>query len=111
MKVKCSLNENKDYQAYTYSDRLRWQSKHVASQGQDHTVLGDYEFPQCQSLSPTKAKWLAGAINQDVDKSSIKPPLWQEEIYYNNPTNQIKDIKLVITRESSHASSVKSEDF
>lgn len=41
MEVKCLLNENKDYQAYTYSDKLRWQSMHVASQGQDHTVLAD----------------------------------------------------------------------
>lgn len=56
MKVKRSLNENKDSQAYTYSDGLRWQSMHVASQGQGHTVLGDYEFLQCQSLSPNQGQ-------------------------------------------------------
>lgn len=90
MEVKCSLSENEDYQAYTYSHKLRWQSMHVASQGQDHTVLGEDEFLQCQSLSPTKAKWLAGAINQDVDKSSIKPPDYRKKYPTAIPWTKLK---------------------
>lgn len=66
-------NTYKGHQAYRYSNKLRWQSMHVASQCQGPTVLGDFWSLQSQSLSPTEAKKPAGAIKQCVDKSSKLP--------------------------------------